>query len=951
MATSVDGDAPSGSAIDLRIRDLGPLVVERGGESRRVPAGRLAGALALFVIHAGRRVGNDALVEAMWGADAAPRSASTMDSHVFRLRQVLEPGRRSGEPSTTLVREAHGHRLVVSTDQVDSLRFVRLAADGADLLAQGAPERALRRTREALTSWRGRPFGNAADEPWAAAAVGRLEELFGQVRETHIGALLATGAPDEALAELESALADHPLRERLWAHRMTAYRHSGRRADALRAYGQAREILVEELGIDPGPELRALHAALLAEEDPAPPTPTPRPTVSPEAVHLPVPRHRMLGREKETAELTGLVASHPLTTVTGPAGCGKTRLAVEAAGLVAAAFPDGVWFVDLTSATPDRVLDTVCTAVELPVSAAGSALRGLQRFVRDRRLLLVLDNCEHVLDAAAELVEQLLADGPELAVLATSREPLEVADERVHLLDPLATAPAADLFLERLDAVAGRAAEHGFEHTVDEASAATEIAAAVDGLPLALELAAGRARAYSLPEIVAQVRADASNLSRIGRGRASHHSTVRGAIDTSYRALPEPEAALHRAVAVVPGAFTVDLAAGLTGMGPSNTVDALAGLVHRSMLTSLGPLRPGGRSRFAQLATVRGHALHQVEHGGADARDAWVERLVREHPGLGSPRVASWYRALEDDLAALRATLQHTLIDAPSATGIALVVRLGQYWAFHDLVVEGLNWDRAAVAACERDPALGTAADRALVRVWVGGVLTMHRPEEGRRLVRLGMAEARAAAPDDVARVCIELAVITGAVFRSRDVELLSEIAATVRELGADDPALDVVVRHAEIIVPLVTSPSPDLVSRLTALYADARAEDNLHTAWVSAVAAAQVLLVLGRPVEALEWARACITACVELGLKDSTFPVEVLGCALALTGDNAAAARVFALAETSNARGGMPWPTTEITARLVEAVSTALGRTGREQARAEAAHLTLADLVAISGG
>lgn len=897
--------------------------MELDGEPRRVPAGRLSGALSLLLVHAGKPVGDDALAEAMWG-NGSPRTTSTLDSHVFRLRRVLEPGRRSGDPSSTLVREAGGYRLVVATDQVDSLRFARLAVDAADLLAQGAPERALRRTTEALASWRGRPYGDAADAPWTSAAVARLDELREQLRETHIGALLATGATEPALAELEIALAEHPLRERLWAHRMVALRDSGRRADALAAYTRARTTLVDELGVEPGSELRSLHASLLADDAPAPARPLPATRAV--EVHLPVARQRLIGRDAELATLTAEVGSRPLVTLTGPAGGGKTRLAVETARRGADVFPDGIRFVDLTSATADRVLDTVCSAVELPPPVTGDAVAGLCTLVRDRRMLLVLDNCEHVVDAAAELVEQLLAAGPELAILATSREPLEVVDEHVHVLDPLGAPAAAELLRERLREVTGSSA-------VAEGDIAG-IVAAVDGLPLALELAAGRARAYSLAEIAAQVRADASSLSRIGRGRASHHATIRGAVDTSYRALAAPEAALHQAAGVVPGPFTADLAAALTGAGP----DVVAGLVHRSLLTSLGPARPGGASRFAQLATVRGHALHLGEPGHA-ARDAWVARLVHGRPPLGSTRTAAWYHRVDDDLAAVRATLQRTVVDEPSAAGMALVARLGPYWAFHGLAVEGRRWARTALAAP------GSAADRAVVHVWVGGVLLMQsQPDEGRRMLHSGLEIARRADPADVPRLCGDLAVVTGAVFRSRDAGSLTAIADTVAALARDDPALDVVRRHAAVVAALVT-PGPGLLDRLTALHADARADDNLHSAFVSAVAAAQVLLVLRRPAEALTWAHASVTACVELGLGQSTVPVEVLGCALALTGDHAGAARAFAVAEADNARGGMPWPTTDITAGLLDATAAALGPTRFHEIRASAAGATLADL------
>ncbi len=717
------------AAAPVRFRDLGPLLVEQDGRPRQVGGARLEAALALLLVHTGRRVGLDALVEAMWGADGVARSASTLDSHVFRLRQALEPHRRPGQASTVLVRDTGGYRLVATPDQVDSLRFARLAGDAADLLAAGSPDRALRRTEEALTLWRGRPYGEAADTAWAEAATARLDELHAQVGETHIEALLATGAAERALVALESALAANPLRERLWAHRMVAFRDSGRRADALQAYGRAREVLVGELGIEPGPELRALQAQLLDDGAPPPvpavPAPRQTPTTPPATTRLPVPRHRLVGRDRDLAALTGLLAVHATVTLAGAAGCGKTRLAVEAARHVADGFPDGVWFVDLTAATADRVPDTVSSAVEAP--AAGTSREALRAFTRGRRMLLVLDNCEHVLDAVAELVEDLLVDGSQLTVLATSREPLDIDGEQVHPLRPLPAggpgSPAVELFLERLEEQTPRRGADG-----EARRRAAEIAAAVDGLPLALELAAGRARAYSLPEIAVQVRADASSLSRIGRGRASHHGTVRGAIDTSYRSLPGPEAALHRAAAAVPGPFTADLAAALGAAPRAAATDVVAGLVHRSLLTPLGPGRPGGPSRFAQLATVRGHARHAARALCEDvdrARDAWVERLVRARPPFGSRRRAAWYRALDDDLAALRATLQHTLVDAPSDLGVALCARLGAYWTFAGTAIEGFAWIRAAAAACAADPGLGTPTDRALVRISLGGLTTV----------------------------------------------------------------------------------------------------------------------------------------------------------------------------------------------------------------------------------
>jgi DNA-binding SARP family transcriptional activator len=250
----------------LRFRDLGPVEVEHAGVVRPVGGSRLEAALALLLIHADHPVGPDALGEAMWGEQGVSRSSGTLDSHVWRLRRLLEPDRARGAAPTVLVREPGGYRLVVGAGAVDSARFAVLAAEAGDLLAAGEADGALQRAEEAAGLWRGRPYGAAADQEWARAAVARLEEIRGRLREAHIGALLGVGAVDRALAELEVALADEPLREQLWAYRMAAYRDGGRRSDALATYTQARTVLVDELGIEPGPQLRTLHADLLRDD-------------------------------------------------------------------------------------------------------------------------------------------------------------------------------------------------------------------------------------------------------------------------------------------------------------------------------------------------------------------------------------------------------------------------------------------------------------------------------------------------------------------------------------------------------------------------------------------------------------------------------------------------------------------------------------------------------------
>jgi DNA-binding SARP family transcriptional activator len=919
----------------LRFRDLGPLEVERAGAAVPVGGGLLESALALLLIHADRPVGIDALCEAVWGEQGVARSVSTLDSHVFRLRRLLEPDRASGAPATVLLREPGGYRLAVGADQADSTRFVHLAGAAADLLANGDPHGALRHVEEAAGLWRGRPYGAATDRPWAQAAVARLDEIRGQLRETSVGALLAVEAVDRALAELVTAIAEQPLNERLWFYRVRAYRNSGRRAEALQASTAFRTLLVDELGVEPGTELQALHAELVEAPTPADPPSRTLPTV----------RSRLIGREPEVADVLGKLNPGRLVTLVGTAGCGKTRLAIDVAQRAARRFPDGAWFVDLTAATPERVFETVSSTLELPVGGPADPLEALLRFTASRRMLVVLDNCEHVLDAAAKLVDGLLNGGSDLAVLATSREPLDVHGEEISALDPLRNPAAVELFLDRLDALTPDGERD------DEALATVrEIATAVEGVPLALELAAARARAYTLTEIASQVRADASALSRVGRGRRSNAPrTVRDAIDTSYRDLPPPLAALHRAAGAVPGPFTAALAAGLVDDTADEVTNAVAGLVHRSLLNPLGPARPGGASRFAQFATIRGHASHLAAQAGEDfaaRRDAWVERMVRRRPPLGSPGQNAWYRSLDDDLAGLRATLQHTLTDAPSDIGVAVAGRLGVYWGFRGMGVEGARWLHTAVQAVDADPGLAGPVDRAMVHVVLGSSRTVQgRPDEGRSQVRAGIAAAAGITGDEAVPVCEELTVAAGALARVGDLEALAELAAAVRRMAAGVPALEVIVRHVELIHATVADPRPDLVPRYAALHGDAREADNLFTAWLTAANAGRLLLAGGRAHDAVTWARSAVQASVDAGLRANAYVLEVYGAALGMAGEDAAALRVFGAVEAQHRGAGVPWPRDESVAALVAAMTTRLGQAVAEHARAEGARATLAEL------
>ncbi|MDT0350161.1 BTAD domain-containing putative transcriptional regulator [Pseudonocardia charpentierae] len=957
----------------VRFRDLGTLVLDREDTPLPVNGIRLVAALALLLVHAGRHVSVDALAEAMWGGQATPRSASTLDSHIWRLRRLLEPDRGRGAPAELLLRDAAGYRLLATTDQVDSMRFARLADEAVALLADGQPERVLRRTDEALALWRGTPFTPVSDEPWARPAVARLEELHAQVRERRIEALIAVGDPERALADLEPAIAAAPLRERLWAHRMLAAYRCGRTEQALAAFRAARELLLDEVGVEPGPELRGLQARILAE-DPALLGPArtvagrqrPQETAPDRAVevHLPVRHTRMIGRDDERDRIAALLAAHPLVTIVGTAGCGKTRLAIEAARAVAPRFPDGVWAVDLTTAEGgDQVLPTIASAVGLAVPTAGTFADALRAFSRGRRMLLLLDNGEHVLDDVAELVDSLLVDGTELAVLCTSREPLDIDGEVVWSLAPLPlpdpdadarTSPAVALFLERLGA-----ADRALGATVLDDPQCLELAVricrAVDGVPLAMELAAARARAFTLDEIAEQVGTDASALARIGRGRpehrkADHHRTVRFAVEQSYRVLPADEAALHRAVSVVPGPFTPALAAALAALPIGDTHELLARLVHRSLLVSLGPAGPGRPTRFAQLATVRGHAAHaagQDPVADPDAltarRDRWVEELVTAHPRLGRPGEVGWFAALDDDLVALRATLHRNLVDAPSRCGVRIASRLGLYWYYRGMMVEARHWQERATSVAD-----GMPLDRALVRYMLGGSLAMDgRPDLGLPLIAAGHDAVRGT-PDEHAPLRGEvLAILSGALFVAEQDEAGRANTADVREIAVATPdgSLDLLADLSTLLSGAGTAQPEQVIDRASAVYDDAVAGDNSFVAWMASEAAVNAALAGGDVESGLRWSDRMVSQHRALRVREGPTLLELRADLLALADDAPAAVRLFAAARAHSQRAGLRWPSREITTELVARATDALDRVEFEDAWQQGGRMSLDDL------
>ncbi|MCD2191955.1 AAA family ATPase [Actinomycetospora endophytica] len=948
------GSADSGS---VRFLDLGALMVEVDGHLRTPGGRRPAAALAVLLIHANRPVSVDTLSDAIWD-DGRPRAVSTLESHLWRLRQVLEPGREPGEPWSLLVTDPGGYRLSVAVEQVDSSRFAALVEEAGSLLGRGQPDRALQRCESARALWRGRPLAPVADQPWAAPTVARLEELRAQLAERHVDALLDLGDPQRALLELEPALGEHPLREHLWARRMLAAFRAGRVDDALATYHRARSLLVAELGTEPTDELRDLHRRMLAD-DPSLRSVTAAGPTNRSAPELDLPRwsSRLVGRDRELERLTSLVGRSSLVTVHGPAGVGKTRLAVEAAHRVADAFADGVWFVDLVGARDgDQVLDAITTALSLAAPATGSPSDALHAFLRDRRGLLLLDDCEHVLTAVASLVEPLVRDAPGLGLVVTSRERLDLEDETAMELPPLvvpdeddAGGSALDLFLDRWEAVTGPT-------DPDDLDEARRVCRAVEGVPLALELAAARAATFTLAEIAEQTEQDPGTLSALGRHRHGARPGVYAAVERSHRLLDDDARLLHRRLAVLPGPFTVAAAAAAAGIAPVVAADLLADLTHRSMVVARGPAGPGRPSRFSQLTIVRAHAARALDDAGEkaaaqDRRDAWIERLATEgRPRLGTPEELARSRALADDAAALRSALQHTLIEDPSPRGPEIIAGLGAlFWFQHDATLEGTRWVEIAHTLCATDP--DDVAPVTALRVSIGSATA--QAFAGRLDLAAPLCDG---ALRDVARVRLdpdqELLSGDALVVLSTSLGFAGEPERAAVALGAaadivrrtSDPTLTLVHRVRTRMAELGRSAPGEVLAALAEVYREASSVDNWFGAWLASAIAHMAALAIEDAHTALQWSDACLAVVDRTGRRQAPLQLELRANTLAQLGRYPEALRVYGAAMAQNDRAGLPWPTAVGTDVLLERTRAAVPSHSAERIGRGVARLTVAD-------
>ena len=683
---------------------LGPVEAWRDNQPVRLGGPRQRLLLALLLLEPGRPVSSDRLVDELWHGTPPRRADGTLRVYVSRLRAVLGSGALLARPP--------GYVLDVDPEQVDATRFERLSLEGRDAGARGAAGLATSRLEAGLALWRGPAFADVRDGGVVADEARRLDELRLVSLEERIAAELALGRHAALVAELERLVAEEPLRERFWRHLVVALYHSERQVEALETYRRARRLLSDSFGLDPAVELRALERAILQQE-------LARPVPAVHRHNLPAALTSFVGREGELEDIAQNLRDHRLVTLTGAGGSGKTRLAFEASTRQVGAWTGGVWFVDLAARSDAGTTEAAVARVLGVRERSGVAARvGLVDHLRNQELLLLLDNCEHVAGPVGRLVHEILRAAPAVRVLATSRVTLGVPGEVDVRVDPLPTPTdeatpdeaarfaSVRLFLDR-----ARSSQRDLATAEVDMIIVARICRELDGLPLAIELAAARAKALSVADIAARLD-DRMRFLRSRRSAAPRHETLQAAIDWSYQLLDVSQRQLFTSLSVFAGGFDLDAVAAtcLDGeLAPAE--ELLSSLVDSSLVVAM---TGHGTARYRLLETIREYAAHRLDSSARrdDLRRAHAEHFLRVAEGARTDDPAGKLKAFET-LDRERDNL-HAAVERAIATGsdlaLPLTARLRHYWLVRGYLRQGLEWLEQALAL----PAHGATPLRAI---------------------------------------------------------------------------------------------------------------------------------------------------------------------------------------------------------------------------------------------
>jgi len=659
----------------MEFRLLGDVEARSDGQRLDIGPTRQRCVLVALLVDVNRPVPADQLIDRVWADDLPHRARNALAGYLSRLRRVI-----TGGEGAEIAREPGGYVLKVDPGSIDLHRFRQLVSAAR---AAADPVEADRLFVEALEQWRGDPFATL-DSPWLNEVRTALEAERLSVVLDRNDAGLRAGRHGELLPQIAAVAQDHPLDERLAGQLMLAQYRCGRQADALDTFCVMRERLVEELGADPSPALRQVHQQIL-DGDPGytvavvePPFRTPVAT----RPYAGIPRRptSFIGREDDVVRVDVALGEGPLVTLTGVGGVGKTRLALEAAGRAQERFGDGAWLCELAPLEEgSAVSHAVAAALRLQQQQGLDIDATVIEYLRTRELLLVVDNCEHVLDAAAKLIDQIVRQCPHVVVLATSREAIGVQGERILTVPPLAVEDATRLFADR-----ARAGRPDFDLAHEPVGAVAEICRRLDGLPLAIELAAARMRVMSSLEVAR--RLDKLRLLSGGtRDAMPRQQSLAATIDWSYRLLTTSEQQLFMRLSVFAGGFDLDAAHGVCGAEEDtddDTLELLTGLLDKSMVT----MRSGaGGSRYGVLETLRAYGRDRLRENGiyevCASRHAryYTELARRAAAGMHSAEEREWVERMLPDYDNLRVAFEHAMADSNVDTALSLVTSLPEF--------------------------------------------------------------------------------------------------------------------------------------------------------------------------------------------------------------------------------------------------------------------------------
>jgi predicted ATPase/DNA-binding SARP family transcriptional activator len=718
---------------------LGPLTVTgASGASVRIGGHRVRELLIMLALEAGRPVSAASLIDRLWPDDRPGDAVNALQSLISRLRAAL---RQAGCGDAVIESDPAGYRLAISPQAVDAIAFEAAAREGSRALAEGDTAKAAGILRDALAGWRGPALSDVADAEFAAAPAARLTELRTTALLDRIEAGLALGEAAALTGELRAIIAADPLAERPVALLMRALAATGRQSEALSAYTSVRDQLANQLGVDPSAQLEQVYLAILRHEIPAavavkPPVPTPRAQDYAERkVPLRRPPTSFVGRDDDVAGILKKLSADRLVTLTGPGGVGKTRLATELAGRL----DKPAWLAPLAPVTdpadvPYAVLEALglrersISRHSVEEAAVTAPVHRIVAALADRDVVLLLDNCEHVIDAAAELAETLLTSCPRMTLLATSREPLRIPGEALYPVSPLpvppadvaalaspanfaapysppdpdpasgmsganapdipeiSTYPAVRLFTDRASAVLPE-----FELSPANAAAVIQICRALDGMPLAVELATPWLRTLTPEQLAERLNDRFALLTGGSRTALPRHQTLRAVVDWSWQLLSDPERALARRLAVFPAGATLaaaeqvcaDAMSGAAlagGLARADVLPVLSGLVAKSILIR------SDNGRYRMLDTVRAYCLERLAEAGEETRlkdvfaAYYLDFAEAADPRLRTADQVYWFHEFTAEQDNLHAALRWNIAKREPRAALRLVRSLGYYW-------------------------------------------------------------------------------------------------------------------------------------------------------------------------------------------------------------------------------------------------------------------------------